>query len=82
MTDLEASLSASVSQVSKHHEYARAAVALSRLTLAIAQLQIARTEISVTAGEQRRGVSHIDEALLSARRAYADTELVLKALCR
>lgn len=65
-----------------HIEYGRAVVALSRLTLVVAQLQIARTEISVTAGEQRAAVRFIDESLLAARKAYADQEHVIRALGR
>lgn len=63
-------------------EYARAAIALSRIHLAIAQLQIARTEVIVTAGEQRTAVRIIDGALLEARRAYADVETMLRAMGR
>lgn len=66
----------------RHIEYARVVVALSRVTLAIVQLQIARTEVSVTAGEQRRAVSWIDEAILKARAAYADIEYVIATLGR
>lgn len=63
-------------------EYSRACIARERIKLAIAQLQIARTEISVTAGEQRAGVRMIDESLLAARRAYSDTETVIRMLGR
>lgn len=63
-------------------EYARATVSLERVKLAIAQLQIARSEISVTAGEQRAAVRMIDGALLEARRAYADIEIVIRQLGR
>lgn len=63
-------------------EYARAAVALERIKMAIAQLQVARTEISVTAGPQRAAVGHADEALLAARRCYSDVEVVIRQLGR
>lgn len=62
--------------------YSRVAVALERIKLSIAQLQIARSEISVTAGEQRSAVRLIDGALLEARRAYSDVETVLRQLGR
>jgi len=66
----------------RHIEYARACTALRSLSIAIAQLQVARSELSVTAGEQRKCVSACDDALLGARRAYADAELVIKTIGR
>lgn len=66
----------------RHIEYARAVVAHERIKLAIAQLQAARSEISVTAGEQRAAVRFLDEAMLDARRAFADVELVIRTLGR
>ncbi len=60
----------------------RAHLALERVKVAIAQLQSARSEISVVAGEQRAAVSHADAALLEARRTYADIEAVIRYLAR
>lgn len=66
----------------RHIEYGRALVAHERLKLAIAQLQAARVEISITAGEQRAAVRFLDDALLDARRAFADVERVIQTLGR
>lgn len=66
----------------RHIEYGRAVVSLSRITRAIAELQIARGEVSVAAGEQRAAVRFCDEALLAARKAYADVEIVIRQLSR
>jgi hypothetical protein len=66
----------------KHIEYARAVVAAERVKIAIAQLQSARAEISVTAGEQRAAVRFADEALLAAQRMHADILTITRALGR
>lgn len=63
-------------------EYARACTALRSTQVAIAQLQVARHEIAITAGEQRAAVRMLDAALLEAQRAQADIETTIRALGR
>lgn len=82
-TDLESTLVASLpGRPSALHDYVRANLALERVKLAIGQLQSARSELSVAAGEQRAGVARADEALLAARKLYADIEAVIRAVAR
>lgn len=68
--------------IDQHVEYARVAVALSRLKLAGDQLQSARSEISVTASAQRPAVLAIEAALLPIARAMHDCEALLRQIAR
>jgi hypothetical protein len=68
-----------IPQLQRH---SAASVALSKLTLAIAQLQSARELISDSAGEHRPSVDCIDEALLYSKRAYIDVEAVIARLSK
>ena len=63
-------------------DYVRAHQALERVKLSIAQLQSARSELSVIAGDQCHGVARADEALLASRKLYADIEVVIRQLAR
>ena len=66
----------------RHIEYARACTALRSLEVAIAQLRVARAELSVTAGEHHPAVRACDESLLAAQRASAGAEQVIKTIGR
>lgn len=82
MTDIERQLAASLPNEARRQDFARMLVARRDVELAIELLQRARAAIGATTSEHRPAVRMIDEAMLSARKGYADVEVIIRALTR